>query len=733
VHPRLNLTGRIGRWSARHRKTAILGWLAFVFLSLAVGFQVTQKETAQSDLGNGESRTAQRAVEDAGFPDTADEQVIVQAPSRGHRGDPAFRSAVRDVTARLAAVPHVGDVKGPYGPGSAGQVSRDGRSVLVSFKVHGDEDQVKERVKPTVAITHAVQRAHPEVRVEQFGGASSDAALKASEADDLHQSEMISVPITIVLLLLAFGSLVAAGLPLLLGLTAVAATMGLIGPLSHVAPVAGPAAAVVLLIGLAVGVDYSMFYLRREMEERDAGKGPEEAVVAAASTSGKAVLVSGLTVIIAMAGMFLAGNLTFVSFATCTIAVVAVAVAGSLTFLPAMLTWLGRKGWTEKGRVPILGRRRHETRNTSRVWGWVLDRVLRRPLVSAVASAAVLVALALPALGMHTITSGLEALPNDIPVVKTYDRIQTAFPGGPQPAIVVVQADDVRTPAVAKAIEELQSQALATGEVSRPTGVDINPGHDLAMVSLPLRGTGTDAASNAALATLHDDIVPRTVGAVDGATVSVGGITAGSKDFNDSMAAHLPIVFAFVLGLAFLLLLVTFRSLVIPIKAIVLNLLSVGAAYGVLKLVFQDGHGERLLGFHSLGGIASWLPLFLFVVLFGLSMDYHVFILSRIREAFDRGMSTDDAVAHGIRSTAGVVTAAASVMVAVFAVFATQGSMDLKEMGVGLAVAVLLDATLVRGVLLPATMKLLGDWNWYLPKGLQWLPKIGREPQAVPA
>src|SRR4051794_32418459 len=328
---------------------------------------------------------------------------------------------------------------------------------------------------------------------------------------------------------------------------------------------------------------------------------------------------------------------------------------------------------------------------------------------------------------MHTITSGFESLAKDIPVVQTYDRIQAAFPGGPQPAIVVVEADDVTAPAVAGAIDRLRSQAIASGQASEPTGVTINERRNVAVVSLPLKGTGTDARSGRALDVLRDDLVPKTVGAVDGVEANVGGITAASRDFNDSMSAHLPIVFAFVLGLAFLLLLVTFRSIVIPVKAIILNLLSVGAAYGVLKVVFQDGKGEKLLGFESLGGVSSWLPLFLFVVLFGLSMDYHVFILSRVREAFDRGMSTDAAVAHGIRSTAGVVTAAATVMIAVFGVFATLGAIDMKQMGVGLAAAVQIDATIIRGILLPASMTLLGDWNWYLPKWLGWLPQFKHE------
>jgi RND superfamily putative drug exporter len=299
--------------------------------------------------------------------------------------------------------------------------------------------------------------------------------------------------------------------------------------------------------------------------------------------------------------------------------------------------------------------------------------------------------------------------------------------------MVVVRADDVGTPAVQAGIDALRREAIATGTMSEPVSTTVNPAGNLAVVNIPMQGTGTDDASKAALVTLREDVIPATIGRVRGAEADVSGITAQSEDFTASMRSHLPLVFAFVLGLAFLLLLVTFRSLVIPIKAILLNLLSVGASYGVLKLVFQDGHGESLLGFTSLGGIAAWLPLFLFVILFGLSMDYHVFILSRIREAIDRGMPNDEAVAHGIKSTAGVVTSAAVVMVFVFGVFGTLSAIDFKMMGVGLAVAVLLDATIVRAVLLPATMKLLGDWNWYLPAWLEWLPRFEHEPPVDPS
>jgi uncharacterized membrane protein YdfJ with MMPL/SSD domain len=383
--------------------------------------------------------------------------------------------------------------------------------------------------------------------------------------------------------------------------------------------------------------------------------------------------------------------------------------------------------------VPWVAKRRHKTKGESKVWGAILDRVLKRPLVSVLVAGGLLLALTIPAFSMHTVNPGVSGLPRDLEVMQTYDRIEAAFPGGPVPAEIVVKADDVTTPEVQGAIEDLQEQAIATGKLNEPTSVEVNPDKTVAVVSIAMQGTGTDKASEESLAVLREDVVPATVGKLQGGDVAVTGFTAGSKDFNDVMRSHLPLVFAFVLTLAFILLLVTFRSIVVPIKAIVLNLLSVGAAYGILKLVFQDGRLEGVLDYQSVGGITSWLPLFLFVILFGLSMDYHVFILSRIREAVDQGMDTDKAVAHGIKSTAGVVTSAAAVMVAVFAIFATLSMLEFKQMGVGLAVAILIDATLVRAVLLPATMKLLGDRNWYLPRKLQWLPKFDHEPAVEPS
>jgi RND superfamily putative drug exporter len=724
--PRPNLAQRAARWSAQHRRVAILGWLALVIVSVFIGGALGTRHIADEDLGSGESRQADRILADAGFNDRASEQVLIQPQGASLTvSDPAFRAGVNDVVVRLRRFPTITDLKSPLARGNEGQVSRDRRSALVLFDIKGDAETAQDRVGPILDAVAQLDRAHPRLRIEEFGAASADKALSKAFEDDFRKAEFLSLPITLVILVLAFGALVAAGLPLLLGLSAVAITLGLLAPVSRIFPVDEAISSVILLVGLAVGVDYSMFYIRRERDERAAGRGKEAALDLAAATSGRAVLISGLTVMVAMAGMYVTGNATFQSFATGTIMVVAVAVIGSLTVLPALLSKLGDN--VNKGRVPFIGRRR-KAGTESGVWAAIVGRVLRHPWISVVLAGGLLVVLAIPTLRLHTANSGVQGLPRDLPVMQTYDRIQKAFPGQPLAAVIALKAPDVTRLQVTAAIRELRNRAVATGLMRDPVTIVNSRDRTVAQVNVPLAGDGTDDTSNRALQTLRDDVIPQTVGRLPGAEAPVTGLTAGSFDFNELIKSRAPWVFVFVLSLAFLLLLVTFRSIVIPAKAIILNLLSVGAAYGVLVWIFQDGHLESLLGFTSIGGITSWLPLFLFVILFGLSMDYHVFILSRVREGHDRGMITDEAVSHGIRATAGIVTSAAVVMIGVFSIFATLSSIDFKEMGVGLALAVLIDATIVRAVLLPASMKLLGDWNWYLPSWLRWLPEVAPEP-----
>jgi uncharacterized membrane protein YdfJ with MMPL/SSD domain len=718
-----NIAARAGRWSAAHWKTAVSTWLAFCFVAIALGSVAGTKMLKQADTAAGGTKTAEQLLDRAGFPSQAAESVLVQSDAQT-LGDPGFRATVADVARTVSALPQVERVRSPLAAANSGQVSDDRRSALVQFEIKGDEDKADKKVQPILNAVDRVQERHAGFTVAEFGFASATHELNDTLNKDFQRAEYSSLPVTLLILLVAFGALVAAGLPVLLAFSGVLATIGLSALASHVVAAGDPTKSVILLIGMAVGVDYSLFYLRREREERARGASPKEALLTAARTSGHAVFISGLTVLIAMAGMLFTGNAIFTSIAVGAMLMVAVAVIGSLSILPAMLSKLGHK--VDKGRIPYLGRR---SGRESRVWGFVLDRVMRHPALAVVLSAAGLLALALPVLTMHTQLPSFTDLPKSLPIVRTYESIQRAFPGAQTPAKVVVAADDVTAPHVQQAVRSLERQALASGQMFEPISTEINPSHTVETVSIALQGNGDNGRSVAALHTLRERVIPSTVGSVPGVEAAVTGETAGTHDFNQQMKSHAPLVFAFVLALCFLLLLVTFRSIVIPIKAVLLNLLSVSAAYGLLVLVFQHRWAEGLLGFHSNGAITSWLPLFMFVILFGLSMDYHVFILSRIKELVDGGMPTDEAVAAGIKRTAGTVTSAAVVMVAVFAIFITLRTLDIKQMGFGLAAAILIDATIVRGVLLPATMKLLGDWNWYLPRWLEWLPRLEADPE----
>jgi uncharacterized membrane protein YdfJ with MMPL/SSD domain len=729
-----NHAARMGRWSAAHWKTATFGWLAFVVVAFVLGGIVGTKNIDQNTSGPGESGRMEKIL-DAGFKQPAGESVLIESRSLV-ASDPAFTAAIADVVSGISKLEAVQNVRSPLEPANAGQIAKNGHAALVEFQMRGDSDKAADKIEPVVDRIAEAQQANPQLFIGGFGDASADKQVREAFGKDLEKAGLFSVPITLLILVIAFGALVAAGIPLLLALTAVIATLGLIALPSQLLPVAPDVSAIVLLVGLAVGVDYSMFYLKREREERAAGRSERAALEAAAATSGRSVMISGLTVMVAMAGMFLTGDATFASFGLATMIVVFVAMLGSLTVLPALLSKLGDK--VDRVRVPFVGRLRRAD-GEGRIWGAIIDRVLRRPVLSVVLAGGLLLALAAPALQLRTVLAGPETFPQSLPVVKTYNRLQQAFPGTEIPANVVVKAPNVNAPEVREAIDQLKQRALASGRLHEPILVDVNTDATVANIAIPIDGEGTDAASNAALAALREEIVPETVGALPNAESGVTGLTAGSKDVTAQMKSKLPLVFGFVLLFAFALMLVAFRSLVIAAKAIVLNLLSVAAAYGMLVLVFQHGLGKGLLGFSSTAGIDPVLPMLLFVILFGLSMDYHVFMLSRIRETFDRGASTEEAIAHGIKSTAGVVTSAAIVMVGVFAIFGTLSMMIFKQFGVGLATAILIDATIVRAVLLPASMKLLGDWNWYLPRWLEWLPRLQRgdsiekAPQAPPA
>ena len=720
-----NLAARTGAWSADNWKKALFGWLLFAGVATAAGSFAGHVQMKDSDFASGEAGAAIAMLTQAGMTQPASESVLIQS-QKVTASDPSFIATVGLVVQTLSSAPNAVDLQNPLlKQGGGGQISRDGHSVLVQFNVRGDPNTAKDRIKPILDGIAGVQTASPGFSVREVGTASANYEIGNTFNKDFANAERLTIPITLAILLAAFGALVAAGLPVLLAFSAVLASLGLFALTTHVSTADYQStSAVILLIGMAVGVDYSLFYLRREREERAAGAEPRPALVRAAATSGQAVLISGATVLIAMAGMFIAGNKIFTGMAIGTMLVVLSAVIGSVTVLPAALSKLGDR--VDRGRVPYFGKRKHAA-GESRFWTFVLDRVLRRPVASIAIAGGLLLLAASPLLSMHTKLPSFTDMPRELPIVKTYRSVIAAFPGAPTPAELVVRAPDVRAPDVQATIARFEREAIATGQMFRPITTVTSADHTVVDIRIPIAGNGDDTASLAALRTLRTVVLPNTFGKLATAEYAVTGETAGTYDFNEQMKTRMPWVIAFVLGLAFVLLLMTFRSVVIPLTAIVLNLFSVGAAYGLLVLIFQYDWAEGILRFTSNHSITSWLPMFLFVVLFGLSMDYHVFILSRIKELRDGGLSTEEAVSRGIRRTAGTVTSAAIIMVAVFAIFGTLRMIMMKQLGVGLGLAVLIDATVIRGVLLPAAMKLLGEWNWYMPRWLEWLPSLTPE------
>ncbi len=711
------LVERIAGWSARHKKTAVFGWLLLVAAVFVAGQALGARSVPSYSAG--QSGQAQLTLHQlTGNASAApEESVLIQAMAPGQRfsSDAAMRQATRQVVAALAALPKsAAGIQSPLGPGGGHLVSADGGSALVTFQVPGNPDNATSAARPAQAAVAEVQARFPGLRVAESGDASINSAVAAALSSDFRKAEETSVPITLILLLVAFGSLIAAGIPVLLAITAVTAAISLLSVIGQWLPVGQSTSEVVLVIGMAVGVDYSLFYLRREREERVRGRSHADALRIAAGTSGKAIVVSGLTVMIALAGLFLTSLSIFDGIALGSIAVVGIAVAGSLTVLPAVLSWLGPRA--DRGRIPLL--RRRAAARPSRLWAALARRVVRHPLAWGGVTALALLALATPALGMRIGYPAIDA-PAGLPVVQTMDRIQEAFPQGTSQAQVVVTGSGLSSPAVTRAVAGLRARAVTGGAIHPPVTTTVIAGGRGMVISVPLAGTGTGTASDNALLALRDQILPSTLGTVPGVRYAVTGDTAGNYDFTQQLHSRVPLVFVLVAVLAFVLLAVAFGSIVIPLVSIALNLLSVGAAYGLITLIFQDGRLTGPLGYTSFGGIIAWVPLFLFVFLFGISMDYHVFLLSRIRELRLRGSATRDAVVGGVASSAGVITSAALIMVAVFSIFATLSTIDLKILGVGMAAAILIDATLVRGILLPAALALLGDRTWSAPRWLR--------------
>ncbi len=727
-------TVRVATWSARHRWPVFALWFVLAIGLFAASLAAGGTRTAEAVAANGrqessfESAKAYDVFGASGTADATHQTLFLVSSTTGTLDDPAFNAALDDILAKLAA--HTSTVDGAtvatfdqivdprQAPAEAGLVSPDRTTVRIPARVPGEGVAVDQRLEPVPAFLDELRAAHSELRIHSLDGVLANKDIQELVNGGLDQSLRLTIPLTFLILLIAFGAVVAAVVPLVLAITALLAAFGILGLYSQaIDPVSAYASQLVVLIGLAVAVDYSLFMITRFRTERRHGRAKPDAIRVASATAGRAVFFSGLAVMFSVGGLFLLNDVLFRSMAVGTISVVLIAVIGSLTFLPATLAILG--DGVNRLRVPFLGRPRPEG---SGVWAVVVRAVMRRPVLAFVAASALLLALALPALRLHMGQSDFASFPDRIDAVQGVNLLNEKWPQGStlELQVVVTKADQ---PATKAAIDEMSKRILAIDGVHPPTQTTMSVDGTVALVSYVMAGDQNDESNRQIVREIRRDVVPATVGAVPGVDAYVTGDVAFTLDVVDFYANGMPMVMAFVLGLSFLLLLVAFRSLVIPIKAILLNLLSTGAAFGLLVVVFQDGQGAGLLGFKP-GPIEAFVPVFIFTILFGLSMDYHVFILTRVKEARDHGLHTNEAVARGIAITSGTITSAAAIMVVVFSVFVTLELVIIKQLGFGLAVAVFLDATIVRSVLLPATMRLLGDWNWWLPGWLGWLPRV---------
>ncbi|MFE7408916.1 MMPL family transporter [Streptomyces laurentii] len=697
-------TVRIARWSATHPWSAIGLWAVFVALCLFLGGAAGTQKISDEESGVGESGRAGRITAAGHFTEKPEENVLITAASGGKPDPAAAEDAARELGNRMRALAEVERVGAPV-------PAPDGTALLLPVTMRGDTENADRRVQPLLDASAAVERSHEGLRIEQVGTGSTAKGLTETLGEDFEKAELISLPLTLLILLVVFGAIIAAGVPVLLALSSVGAATGLSALASHVLPETSAVGNVILLMGMAVGVDYSLFYLKREREERREGARHLDALDIAAETSGHTVVVSGATVIVAMAGLYLAQEATFASLATGSIIVVAVAVLASLTVLPALLAALGP--WVDRPRVPFLWRLTPRS-GESRLWPALLKPALARPVLTLVVSVGALILLAVPALDMKLKQPGSDDLSRDIAVVRAMDRLTAAFPSKGTSHQVAVRAPATESARVKAALNTLLTRTARNDLFAHDQRPAIRESADhrvhTVSVGTPYAPRSDEAGRSLELLRAW---TPEAMRAVPGAESAVGGKVAQGVDFTGHLERRMPYVVGFVLLLTLVTMAVIFRSLAVALSAIALNLLSAAASFGVLAAVFQHTWAEELLDFHSSGAVVSWLPLFLFVVLFGLSMDYHVFVVSRIREAALNGADVKDAVREGITRSAGVVTSAAVVMVGVFAIFGTLSMVEFKQLGVGLAAAILLDAVIIRIFVLPALMTALGTANWW--------------------
>ena len=752
-----SFTARIAMWSARHRWRVVIGWVVLVVLALFVSSVLGTDTRAESEIGApGESGEAIDLLEDR-FPEQERgggvEIVVFEHPSLTV-DNPQYQETVEALLADLR------DLRVETGETIGGTTVLSSTRIVSGTTSHYDIGAPREG-SPFVAqnetggdVTFALVDLEGEIEdaidnidpvldaVADFEAAADFEILIGGQASQVKQVEdvlnedfgfalVLNLPITFGILILAFGAAVAALVPLALAFAAILVALGLLAIISQGFPLFNAYSEIVLLLGLATGIDYALFVVTRFRSERRAGRSTEEALLVASGTSGKAVVFAGATVVLALTGMFFTGNVIFASLGIAAIVVVSLAVIVSVTLLPALLSLLGDN--VNRLRIPFLG---GGTGEGGGVWGAIADRVLARPAIVATVVTLALLALAFPLLTINLGVNGARALDDAVEAKAALLALDDNFTLGLfSPAFVVVDAGerenvfaaDVQA-SVNQLIGRVQEDTVSPDDPDALFGAliqtDINDAGDTELIQIPINGDIFDDNAIDAVNRLRGDLVPAAFEASP-AEALVTGQTAGNLDFRDQINSRTPIVLAWVFAVVFVLLLVVFRSIIIPIKAIILNSLSVAAAYGFLVLVFQEGWLlEGILDFEATGIIEFFLPLFLFTIIFGLSQDYHIFVLARIKESYEGGKSNEESVSIGIKATAPTITSAAIIIVAIASIFAFTRVMFLKQFGVGLAVAVLIDATVIRSILLPASMKLLGDWNWYLPSWLQWIPEI---------
>ena len=719
------MTERLARASSRQPWVVVALWslvivAAFVLVAMFLAFEGEAEITRTT-----ESKRAQRIL-DENFPQEAargqatSEVVVVRAED----GDVRTEATHARVAVLADALRRAGAERVVTYAEEQDLVSQDGDSTVLLLALGRDgEDDVED-------VVDVVERLddEPGYTAAVTGNWTADADEDAASLEDLKKGELFfGAPLALVVLLLVFGAVVAGLVPLMLAIAAIVVALALVALLAQAYDLSVFTQNMLIGMGLALGIDYSLFTLSRYREERLQGREKMDAIATSGATAGRAVLFSGIAFVLAMLGLLLVPSTIFRNLAAGAILVGIVSVIAALTLLPAVLALLGDR--VNALRIPFFGRATEQAGREGRFWGGIVARVMRRPAFSLVLGAGLLLALAAPVLALDTGTSGAATLPDRFESKQGYLLLREEFPKESTEPVEIAVAGDVRGPAVKGALARLE-QELARRPIFGEATVDANAAGTVARVTVPIAGNPDGERAISAVRELRSDVVPRVFAGV-AVEAYVGGDTAEELDYHDTVDFWLPLVLAFVLGLSFLLLTLAFRSIVVPATTIGLNLLSVGAAYGLLVLVFKEGVGNELLGLREAETIDAWVPLFLFAVLFGLSMDYQVFLLSRIRERYAQTGDTDAAISFGIGSTARLITGAALIIIAVFWGFAMGDTIAFQQMGFGIAAALLIDATIVRSVLVPATMTLLGERNWYLPAWLSWLPDVhveGAEP-----